>query len=419
MRRLGPFVLASLMTAFPVPAWPQTLSDQVREMFTFGNCGEPLCLNVVGHGDHFIPDVVQGQDNMIGFLGSSIGISVANVPVSAGSGGATFTFRNGVPVRTSVSSGPILGERAQTIGRGRFLVGGTLSSFHFTTLRGMPLRDLEFNFKHSNVGDPAFGTPAIENDVIQVHADMAVDLWAASVFVTAGVGDRVDVGAVLPLLRLSLRGRSRAEILPFGSDTHHFDGGLDEAQAFAEGSARGVGDLALRAKATVRRTARSGVAVLADVRLPTGDEKNFLGAGAASVRGLAIVSGRLGAFSPHFNGGFLYRGGHAQNSAVLATVGFDHLVSPAVTLAGDVVTEWQVGASRLKMPGPLRFTIPTSRTLEATNIPDSRDDVVSAALGVKVVLRPGMAAVANTVMPVMEGGLQPRVAVSFGLEASM
>jgi len=36
----------------------QSLRDQIRnDLFTFGNCGEPLCLAgaLPGHGSHFIP----------------------------------------------------------------------------------------------------------------------------------------------------------------------------------------------------------------------------------------------------------------------------------------------------------------------------------------------------------------------------
>lgn len=413
MRAL-PAVLAALLAA-STPGAAQTLRDNIREMFTFGNCGKPLCLNVVGHGDHFIPEAVQGQDNMIGFLGNAIGASVSNVPLSAASGGATFTFRDGTPVRTALSSGPILGERAQTLGRGRFLVGVGVSTFRFRKMRGARMDGLEFNFRHANVGDSVFGVPAFEQDVIQVNSDLEVDLRVASLFVTAGVGDGLDVGIAVPLVSTSLRGRSTAHVLPFGTTAHVFDGGL-ESQAFTEGSARGIGDVAVRAKARLPRAGRVGVALQADVRLPTGDEDDLLGAGAASVRGLGIVSARLGGFSPHLNAGYVYRSGRGRNGAVLATLGFDQLVSPAVTLAADLVTEWQTGDNGLRLPEPLRWSTPTTRTMASSNIPDERDDVAYASLGFKVQAYPGVGVVANTLVPVLNGGLQPDATVSLGLE---
>lgn len=413
MRRLSVILIALVVVSTPAAA--QTLRDRIRELFTFGNCGEPLCLNVVGHGDHFIPEAVQGQNNMIGFLGSAIGASVSNVPLSAASGGATFTFVDGAPVRTALSSGPILGERAQTLGRGRFLAGLGVSTFRFRTLRGARLDGLEFNFRHANVGDPEFGVPAFEQDVIQVHSELDVSLRVASFFVTAGVMDGVDLGIAVPLVSTSLRGRSTAHVLPFGTTAHEFDGTF-ESQAATEGSARGIGDVAVRAKASLRRTERVGVALLADVRLPTGDEENLLGAGALGVRALGIVSARLGGFSPHLNAGYAHRSGRGRSGAVLATVGFDQLVSPAVTLAVDLVTEWQAGDGALRLPEPLRWSTPTTRTMASSNVPDERDDVAYASLGFKVQVHPGLGVVANSLVPVLKGGLQPDAALSLGLE---
>lgn len=408
-------VLLAAALSLPGGAAAQTLRDDIREMFTFGSCGEPLCLNVTGHGDHFIPEAVQGQDNMIRFLGNAIGISVAGVPVSSASGGSTFTFESGAPVRTSVSSGPILGERAQTIGRGRFLAGVNASAFRFRSLRGTPTAGMEFNFRHANVGSEEYGNPVFETDVIQVHSDLEVDLQVVSVFVTAGLMDRVDVSVAVPLVSTSLRGTSTARVLPFGGDSVHRFDGQRESRASTRGSARGIGDVAVRAKVNVRRTERTGMALLADVRLPTEDDENLLGAGAASVRGLWIVSARYGGFSPHVNAGYLYRAGDDQNSAVLVTAGFDQLVSPSVTLAVDLVSEWQMGTGPVRLPAPLQLP---GQTMDATNIPDRRDDVVSAALGVKVLLRPGVGLVANALVPVVRGGLQPDAAVSLGLESN-
>ena len=73
------------------------------------------------------------------------------------------------------------------------------------------------------------------------------------------------------------------------------------------------------------------------MRLPTGDEDDFLGAGATVIRGLGIVSARYGDFSPHFNGGVLITDAQYQNNRLLGTAGFDHFMTDAVTLAVDLV----------------------------------------------------------------------------------
>src|SRR5690606_31629715 len=64
MRRLLIGILAAVL--FTPTAQAQSLRDHFSRLFTFGNCGQPLCLDVDNqHGDHFIPQVVQGESNML------------------------------------------------------------------------------------------------------------------------------------------------------------------------------------------------------------------------------------------------------------------------------------------------------------------------------------------------------------------
>ena len=60
----------------------QDLSTRIRtQLFTFGTCGEPLCLAGSlgsGHGLHFIPADQAGSTSILSFLGNSIGASVDN-----------------------------------------------------------------------------------------------------------------------------------------------------------------------------------------------------------------------------------------------------------------------------------------------------------------------------------------------------
>ena len=90
-----------------------------------------------------------------------------------------------------------------------------------------------------------------------------------------------------------------------------------------------------------------------------------------------MVSLQYGNFSPHLNAGYVHRGGTQQNDAILATIGFDHLMGRGATLAGDLITEWQVGASKLALPQPqtiyeLAGSVLTPRFVRPTNIPDRR-----------------------------------------------
>ncbi|MGH7537735.1 MAG: hypothetical protein ACREMF_03800, partial [Gemmatimonadales bacterium] len=163
-RRFGPGLALLLLIATPLHS--QSLRSKVQELFRFGGagCGNvPLCLYPglpTQHGNHFITALVTGQTSIIGFLTDAIGVSVSNVPISATSSGATFTFVGALPVKTSVSSGPVFGERSQTLGRNKLLVGANVTGVSFQSLRGVPLQSIVFDFTHLDTPpDPPLGSP--------------------------------------------------------------------------------------------------------------------------------------------------------------------------------------------------------------------------------------------------------------------
>jgi hypothetical protein len=441
MRRL--LIASIVLLAFVPRLAAQKLRDELAELFIFGEGHDPLFLGGTGdpnnpesvriHGNHFVPAAVASNGTVISFLTNSIGSNVANIPVSATSGGSTFSFQGGVPVRTSTSAGPILGERAQTLGRGRVLVGLSRTGVSFKTLRGVDLDNLRFTFTHANSdfegcdaiagGDCALlGVPTLENETIDLSLALDVRLTVTAFLLTYGVSDRIDVGVVLPVVTTSLEGSTTAQINPFGPPPAvHFFGGTPDnptltASRFVRGSATGLGDVDARVKINLRRGDPLAASVLADVRFPTGSEADLLGSGAFAVRGLGIVSARFGNFSPHANVGYLYRGGQFETDAVLGTVGFDHLLAPWATLAVDLISQLQVGDSPLRVPDPVVIQAPYVRTIRPSTIPDSRDDIVDGSFGMKLAAANGLTFIGNTEWPLNRGGLRPDVIWSFGLE---
>jgi hypothetical protein len=134
-----------------------------------------------------------------------------------------------------------------------------------------------------------------------------------------------------------------------------------------------------------------------------------------------IVSGRLQTFSPHLNLGYLYHARSTQpawNDAVLATTGFDQLVSDKVTIAADVVSELQVGKSALQLPGPVTYDAPYHRVIDPTTIPNMRDDIFNGSFGARVLLWPGWSGVGNALVPLNHGGMRASVVWTAGLEVS-
>jgi hypothetical protein len=313
-------------------------------------------------------------------------------------------------------------------------VGLGRSSFNFRSLRGVPTDNVQLTFTHENVdfaGCAAangglncklMGVPEHENDVINLRLNLDLSVDVTTLYATYGLFDRMDVGVVLPLVSTRLRGSSDAQIVPFGGTTatHYFAGTpanpVLEATRDVSGDAFGIGDVALRTKILIRESPGASLAILADARFPTGDDADLLGAGKFSARGIAVLSGRVGDISPHANVGYLYRAGETQNDAVLATGGFDDEIAHGVTLAADIVSELQVGHSKLVLPAPVQIEWPFRRTVTPTTIPDIRDDIVSASFGLKFTTSHALTIVTNALMPLNSGGLRSNLILMGAIE---
>lgn len=434
-------VLSLCAIGAPLPA--QNLRDKVAELFIFGGSGNPLFLggtadpnnpaNVRAHGEHFVPSAVSQNGSIITFLTVAVGRSVSSVPIGSTSSGETFRFEGGMPVKTSTSAGPILAERSQTLGRGRAIVGLGRTTVPFSSLRGQDLNNLELFFTHQNVNFPGcdsaqggacsqMGLPLLENETIHVRLSMRMNVAITSFYATYGLFDFLDVSFVVPWVSTSLHGNSDARIIPFGgtSAVHFFAGTptnpVLSATRAVDGSSSGLGDVAVRAKLQVRQTPKASFALFGDARFATGEEADLLGAGYFQARGAAAITALLGPFSPHVNFGYLYRNTETASDAVLGTVGFDHLMASNVTLAVDVLSNLQVGESKLRLPAPVQIDYPFKRVITPTSIPEMRDNIIDGSIGFKFSHATGVTGIVNALVPLNAGGLRGRTVYTAGLE---
>src|SRR3954469_590594 len=245
--RLLVSLLCFAAAALPRPAAAQNLRDRIGDLFIFGAGQEPLYLagsgdpnnpaSLQAHGEHFIPASSAENGALISLIGDALGASIGNIPIGSTSGGETFHFVGGVPVRTSTSAGPIFAERSQTLGQGHVLVGANRTGFRFATLRGVDMHNIQLTFTHENVdfagcsaangGDCAkLGVPVLENDVMDFRLSMDLDVHVTEMYVTYGATDRFDIGLVLPIVQANFRGESTPQTEPFGgtSAAHYFAG---------------------------------------------------------------------------------------------------------------------------------------------------------------------------------------------------
>jgi hypothetical protein len=113
----------------------------------------------------------------------------------------------------------------------------------------------------------------VESIAMRIHAD------TLTLSANYGIVDRVDIGAALPIERLTLSGQR--------VDTYR---GTQLTQATVDASASGPGDMLLRGKVHVWQWGTTGLSAGAEARLPTGNAANLLGTDRTTIKPRLIVS---------------------------------------------------------------------------------------------------------------------------------
>src|SRR6185295_6722080 len=353
-----------------------------------------------------------------------------SVPLPSPASGFTYRFDSslGVFERTTQSFGPILADRADTIGARRVSVGFAFQRFTFDTVEGIDLGHVPAVFTHDNA--ILLGG---RQDVVTTSNSIEANVNQATTVVTLGITDRFDVSVAVPLLSNYLKVVSTATIHRLGTTdplTHFYrqaDGSVGEERLFtAIGSATGLGDLMVRVKHTVKKGASSGAALGLDMRIPTGDEMNLLGSGTAGLQPFAIWSGTYQRVSPHVNASYKWNGSSvlAGNPArgesadfpdqVSYAAGADVSVNPRMTLVFDLLGVNIIKAERLQRE---TFQALDGRsTFPNVSFTRSSFNSLSGAFGVKASLLDRLLVDVNLLFKLDEHGLRDKVTPLIGLE---
>jgi hypothetical protein len=363
-----------------------------------------------------------------GPFNTAIASQLTSLPIPSPASGFTYTFDKtlGVYARSARSFGPILAERADTIGKDKFAFGFSHQNFTFDSIDSVPLRRVPSVFVH--IPNPE--NPQFAQDVITSDSFVDLRIGQFTTFVTYGIHDRIDVSVAFPLVSANLGVTSDAEIHRIGTagDTsiHGFGGSGNgsRGQFSNSSSATGIGDVIARMKGNVFRTDSAGVSLGVDVRVPTGDPYDFLGSGAPGVKPFLAVSFNAGSFSPHVNLGYQWNGESvlAGNVAagtkqklpgqLLYAVGFDYGVTKRFTLAADLLGQRVTGVERIVVEDFEAFDgslFPNTRFVRGSF--DSR----SGAIGFKVNPTADLIASFNVLIGMTNSGLQARVTPLVGL----
>lgn len=104
-------------------------------------------LLATGHAAHFDNDFVA----QFRPISTAVGTQLSSLPLASPSSGITFVYDPALKTfspATEQTLGPILGERADTIGRNRVYVGFSYQYFNFDTIDGTDLGNIPAVFQH-------------------------------------------------------------------------------------------------------------------------------------------------------------------------------------------------------------------------------------------------------------------------------
>lgn len=369
---------------------------------------------------------------LISQLSQQISSQVTNLPVSSSASGFTFSYDPSLGTfnRTTETFGPAFAERAATIGKGRMSFGLNYAHVGYASMDGKSLKDgdIILNLKHQQLTPRSY----VEGDVVQTSLGLDLSSDTTSLQFNYGVSNQLDLGIAVPIVHVSMDLQYKATILDFATAgvtpaPHLFPNGT-KTQSFTDsGSASGIGDVVVRGKYNLMPKSAVGAAVGLDLRLPTGDENNMLGAGYAQTRlYLAISGGGQSRVLPHVNMGYTFGGSDnrllSNGNQFNYAGGLEVALSPRVTVIGDLIGRRFSEAWRLRsvsethtyQRGP---TGPTTTTaLASTGLSNGALLSNLGTTGIKLNAWGNLLVSASVLFPLGDNGLRIKPTPVIGLD---
>ena len=374
-----------ILAVTPTPSAAQSVSEVLSFLLT----------NRAVQTDDFQRDAAAAaatRDTVTTLLGAEL----ATLPPSLSSAGFTYRFNSalGTAERASMSFGSFFTERSLTSGKGQAALGVNMRFASYNRLDGRDLRDGEFVTTANQFRDEAapFDTESL---ILHLRSSMM------TVFGSVGIGNRVEVGAAVPFVQLTLDGQ---RINNYRGSTL--------IQASGNATASGIADMALRGKVNLVAVRAGGVAVAGEVRLPTGDATNLLGAGKSSLRLMGIGSLERGAVALHGNAA-LVRGGISSEYDFSGALSI--AVDPRVTISGETLIRKVTELHSLELvsaPHPALLGVDTFRLAPSLGA----ETLASIVTGVKWNVTHTLVIGGHLNFPLSRGGLTAPLTPTVALE---
>jgi len=380
----------------------------------------------VSHSAHFN----SAFESEFSQFGTALTGQIVSLPLPAPASGFTYQFDPGLGVftRSTSSFGPILAERADTIGARRVSLGFAYQRLAFDSIENIDLQSVPAVFTHDNAE-----LRGGREDVITTVNSIDSEVTRSAVFLTYGVTNDLDVSIAVPYISTDIVVTSDATIQRIGTtipEIHFFraaDDAIGSRRIFtAFGHASGIGDITIRMKQAIKKSARNGIALGLDLRLPTGDERNLLGTGAPAVQPFAAWSATYGTFAPHINLGYQWNGSSILAGDIEAGVSEDLpdvavyamgavvAVHPRITLALDVLGRYIIDSPRVHLED---FVALDGRSVFPNIAFDTGSiNELSSAVGLKINVAGRLLLNTNLLMRLNSEGLRDKISPLVGIE---
>lgn len=408
-------------------------------------------------------------------LNSAIATQITLLPVASPASGFTFEFdrSTGVYRRSSQTFGPVLTERAETIGKHKIFIAGTFQRFRFDTIDGKPLHNWPAVFTHVAGTGPNGAAEPYETQFITTNNSLDLKVNQFTFFATYGVTNHFDVSVAVPFVQIGMNAASYATINrtvgtepalvngvlqpccssgppyanyfdpanPATSLTHTFSNSQYGTAAASVNNlygdpsrhdAEGLGDVIFRFKDNLYHGERMSLSLLTDLRLPTGDAMNLLGSGAIGWKPFMALSVRTGPVTPHVNAGYQWNGqsilggnlitGTKDNLPGYAfwSAGADYGVFRRLTVAADYIGQELINAPRIGVTTytsqlPLVTTGKVETFGSAAPVTNQTYNQSNLAIGVKASVIGQFVVAGNLLVALNDGGLRQKVVPLIGL----
>ena len=323
-------------------------------------------------------------------------LNLTSVPLATSSSGFLYRLNPelGTVQRATQSFGAFFTERALTPGRGRASFGIAAATSEYNRLDGRGLADGTLVTIANRFRDEAapFNTESLT---------LNLRTSTMTLLGSVGVTDRLEVGAAVPFVRLTLEG-----------ERIHVYRGETFVQASGSGTASGLADIALRAKFTIVSGASGGLAAAGEYRLPTGDEENLLGAGSSSWRVIGIGSIDHGRLGLHGNAGIV-RGGVSDEFTFAGALSM--AVQPRLTVSAELFGRHVEELRAIEFstqPHPTYLGVDTLRLVAGT----AGTTMMTALTGVKWNVGGTLVIGGHIAWPLTEHGLTSRITPTVAFE---